>query len=53
MRENAARRAAGQPAVLPYRHVYCPARGAFRQLRLEELELGSYFQVGKRAIGKR
>ncbi len=50
MRDNAARRAAGQPAVLPYRHVYCPARGAFRQLRLDELELGSYVKVQERVL---
>lgn len=42
---NAARAAAGQRPVLSYRHVYCPARGMFRELRREELALGRFIQV--------
>ncbi len=48
---NAARAAAGQRPVLSYRHVYCPARGMFRELRREELALGSFLQVRLRVCG--
>ncbi|GLI71179.1 hypothetical protein VaNZ11_016282 [Volvox africanus] len=42
--KDAERVALGQPPVFVYRTVYCPLQGKFRELRIRDLDLGSYVE---------
>ncbi|GIM09110.1 hypothetical protein Vretimale_12977 [Volvox reticuliferus] len=42
IKEDAERVASGRPPVFVYRTVYCPLQGKFRELRIRDLDLGSY-----------